>query len=109
MFDKLDLNNLGDILNEVQKKATQVEEEISQKYYEAKSGGGMVVVKANGKGEVFDIDIDDSLLQDKESLQILLISAINEIFKEIDQGKKEATMNMLGSLNPFQSTNHKSE
>jgi len=108
MFDKLDLNNIGDILSEVQQKAGEVEKEISQKYYEAKSGGGMVVVKANGKAEVFDIDIDDSLLQDKESLQILLISAINEVFKEIDQGKKDATMNMLGSFNPFQA-NHKSE
>ena len=108
MLDKLDLNNIGNLLSEVQKKASEVEEEISQKYYEAKSGGGMITVKANGKGEIFDIDIDDSLLQDKESLQILLISAVNEVFKEIDKGKKEATMNMLGSFNPFQA-NHQSE
>jgi DNA-binding protein YbaB len=30
----------------------------------------MIKVTGNGKGEIIDIEIDDSLLEDKDSLQI---------------------------------------
>jgi len=101
MFDKLDMGNLGTMLSEVQKKTQEMQSRSAAKIYEAKSGGGMVNVKANGKGEVIDIDIDDSLMDDKDSLQILLISAVNEVLKAIDDGKKEVAMSMLGGLEPF--------
>lgn len=101
MFGNMDMGNLGEMLTEVQKKAQEMQQENETRIYEAKSGGGMVHVKANGKGEIIDIDIDDSLLEDKESLQILLISAINEVYKAMEEGKKAAAMNMLGGLNPF--------
>jgi hypothetical protein len=101
MFDKLNMGNLGEMLSEVQKKTEAMHAQSSAKVYEAKSGGGMVQVKANGRGDVIDIDIDDSLLDDKDSLQILLISAVNEVHKAIESSKKEAALNMLGGLNPF--------
>ena len=101
MFGNMDLGNLGEMLSEVQKKAQAMQEESASHIYEAKSGGGMVHVKANGKGEIIDIDIDDSLLDDKEALQILLISAINEVFKTMEEGKKAAAMSMLGGLGSF--------
>jgi len=98
MLDNFDLNNLGGFLSEVQKRASEVQNEMAEKSFEAKSGGGMVVVKANGNSEIYDIVIDDSLLEDKESLQILLISAINELIKKLEEGKKEVATSMLGSL-----------
>jgi hypothetical protein len=101
MFGNMDMGNLGEMFSEMQKKAQAMQEESAAKIYEAKSGGGMVHVKANGKGEIIDIDIDDSLLEDKEALQILLISAINEVYKTIEEGKKAEAMGMLGGLNPF--------
>ena len=101
MFDKMDLGNITQILGDVQKKAQELQDESAGKFYEAKSGGGMVHIKANGKSEIIDIDIDDSLLEDKDSLQILLISAINEVLKEIEDDKKKSIMNMMGGMNPF--------
>ena len=76
MFDNMNLGNLGELINTVQQKAEEVKQESASKIYEAKSGGGLIVVRGKGDGEIFDIDIDDSLLEDKDSLQILLISAI---------------------------------
>ena len=61
----------------------------------------MVEVRANGAGEIIDLNIDDSLLEDKESLQILLISAINDVNKMVEDNKKSQAMGMLGGLNPF--------
>ncbi len=58
-------------------------------------------IKANGAGEIIDLMIDESLLDDKEALQILLISAMNDINKMTEDNKKSQAMNMMGGLNPF--------
>lgn len=71
------------------------------KYLLQKSGGGMVEISINGNNEVIDLSIDDSLLEDKDSLQILLISAINDCLHQADNNRKMTAMNMMGGLNPF--------
>jgi DNA-binding YbaB/EbfC family protein len=101
MNEKLDLNSLGQILNDIQSKAKELEEKSKSTVLTAKAGGGMISVSANGTGEIIDITIDDSLLEDKESLQILLISAINDVNKMVEENKKTQAMGVLGGLNPF--------
>ena len=88
-------------MEELQSKAKDMEEKSKSINLTAKAGGGMVEVTANGVGEVIDITIDDTLLEDKESLQILLISAINDVNKMVEDNKKSQAMGMLGGLNPF--------
>lgn len=41
-------------------------------------GGGTVKITVNGLGEILDIDMDQSIINDKEVLKDLLVSAINE-------------------------------
>ena len=101
----MNMGDLGKMLGDVQKKAAQMQEESSAKTYTAKCGGGMVDVKANGKGEILDISLDDSLLDDKEALQILLITAINEVLTNVEKGKKDMAMGMFGGMNPFANQN----
>ena len=98
MFDP---NKLQELLGNIQEKAKELEEKTKTEIYEVKSGGGLIVLKANGAGEIIDLDIDESLLSDKEAMQILLIGAFNEIFEKIEEGKKSQAMGMLGGLNPF--------
>ncbi|HIY44084.1 YbaB/EbfC family nucleoid-associated protein [uncultured Helicobacter sp.] len=98
MFDP---NKLQELLGNIQEKAKELEEKTKAEIYEVKSGGGLIVLKANGAGEIIDLDIDESLLSDKEAMQILLIGAFNEIFEKIEEGKKSQAMGMLGGLNPF--------
>lgn len=98
MFDP---NKLQELLGNIQEKAKELEEKTKAEIYEVKSGGGLIVLKANGAGEIIDLDIDESLLSDKEAMQILLIGAFNEIFEKIEEGKKSRAMGMLGGLNPF--------
>jgi len=101
MFENFDLSKMGAILEEAQKQAQKMQEDASNKEFTAKSGGGMVSVSMNGNGEVIDITLDDSLLGDKESLQILLISAINDVSKMVEDNKKLATSQMLSSIGGF--------
>ncbi len=102
--------NLGDMskmlgdLSGLQENAKKLQEELESKIFNVKSGGGMVEVSMNGKGEVIDINIDDSLLEDKSSLEILLIGAINDANKMVEQNKQSSAMGMLGGMggmNPF--------
>ena len=98
MFDGLDMSKMGEMLETMQKQAGQMQEDLEAVELTSKSGGGMVEIKASGNGEVVDISIDDSLLEDKESLQILLISAINDITKMVEDNKKSQAMSMMGGL-----------
>jgi nucleoid-associated protein EbfC len=96
--------NLGDMskmLEGMQENAAKLQEELESKTFSVKSGGGMVEVSINGKGEVIDLSIDDSLMSDKESLQILLIGAMNDAYKMVQQNQQNSAMGMLGGMNPF--------
>ena len=101
MFEGMDLSKMGEMLQKAQEEAKKIQEESANKQFTAKSGGGMVKVTANGLGEVTDIDIDDSLLEDKDSLQILLISAINDVLKMIEDDRKLSASKMFGSFGKF--------
>jgi len=101
MFENMDFSKMGEMLKKAQEEAGKLQEESKSKEFTAKSGGGLVKVSANGTGEIIDIDIDDSLLEDKESLQILLISAVNDVIKMVEDDKKLAASKMLGSLGGF--------
>ncbi|MEA2092222.1 MAG: YbaB/EbfC family nucleoid-associated protein [Campylobacterota bacterium] len=99
--------NMGDMskmLEGMQENAAKLQAELESKTFSVKSGGGMVELSVNGKGEVIDLNIDDSLLSDKDSLQILLIGAINDANKMVQQNQHSSAMGMLGGMggiNPF--------
>lgn len=101
MFEGFDISKLGGMLEEAQKRAKELDEKSSNLSFTAKSGGGMVSATVSGKFEVVDISIDDSLLEDKESLQILLMSALNDALKSAIENQKNEAISMLGSFNLF--------
>ncbi len=101
MFDGMDFSKMGEMLSKAQDNAKKLQEEAKNKTFSAKSGGGMVKVSMNGAGEVIDLEIDDSLLDDKESLQILLMSATNDVLKMVEEDKKLMATNMLAGFGGF--------
>ena len=93
--------NLGDMtkmLEGMQENAAKLQEELASKTFSVKSGGGMIELTLNGNGEVIDLNIDDELLSDKDALQILLIGAINDANKMVQQNQQSSAMSMLGGL-----------
>ena len=97
-FGGMDLSQLTDMARNLSEQAKSMQEEAAKKVYEAKGGGGLVSVKVNGLGEVMDLMLDESLLSDKTSLEILLISTINEALKLSDEGRRNDTLGMLGGM-----------
>lgn len=105
MFDGIDFSKMGNMLNEAQKQAHKIQEEAKTKEFTAKSGGGMIKVTMNGANELIDLEIDNSLLEDKESLQILLISAVNDVINMVEEDKKLVASQMLSGFGGFGNQN----
>ncbi len=99
--------NMGDMskmLEGMQENAAKLKDELASKTYSVKTGGGLVELSVNGNGEVIDLIIDDTTLTDKDMLQILLIGAINDANKMVQQNQQNSAMGMLGGMggmNPF--------
>lgn len=96
-----DFSKMGGMFEEMQKNASKFQEELANKSFTAKSGAGMISATVNGNGELTDLDIDDSLMEDKDSLQILLLSCINEAYKMAEDNKKAGAMSMMGGMPGF--------
>jgi hypothetical protein len=95
------LGDMGKMLEGMQENAAKLQEELAAKTFTVKTGGGMVELTLNGKGEAIDLSIDDELLLDKDSLQILLIGAINDANAMVQKNQQNSAMGMLGGMNPF--------
>lgn len=76
----------GEIMRQAQKIQEEIQrkqEEIRKMTVEASAGGGMVIAKANGAGEIISIKIDKEVVNpdDVEMLEDLVLAAVNEAIK----------------------------
>ena len=101
MFDGFDMNKMSEMMSQMQDKAKEIQEQSKNVQFTAKAGGGLVELTMNGAGEVIDLNIDDTMLDDKVYLQILLMSAMNDANKMAEDNKKSQAMGMMGGMNPF--------
>ncbi len=76
-------------IQEVQSKMAEIQNELANKFTTGESGGGMVVVKINGKQEIAQIKLEKSIVNpdDIEMLEDLIASAVN---KAIENSQKMA-------------------
>ena len=68
MFEGIDLSkvNLNEMMSQVQQMAEEAKEDGKNKIFTSKVGGGMIELSINGNSEVIDLQIEDSLLEDKD-------------------------------------------
>ncbi len=90
------MGNMGGMMKQMQqmqKKMMKAQDELLATEFEASSGGGMVIVKANGARDILDIQIKEEVVDpdDIEMLQDLVLAAINDVMKQVEE-KTEATM-----------------
>ncbi len=89
-------NNMQNMMKQVQKLQKEMMEkkdQVENELFEGTSGGGVVRVTVSGKKEVTKITIDKEVVdpEDIETLEDLLIAAINDAMKEADK-KMESSM-----------------
>ena len=93
--------NMNNLLKQAQKMQADMEKsqaELEEKEVEASVGGGAVIVKMNGKKEVTEVVDPD----DVEMLQDLVLSAVNQAIREIEEIQKSQMSKYTGGMNlPF--------
>ena len=92
-------NKLSDLMKQAQRLQSQIQkiqEELAERTVEATSGGGMVMVVANGKQEIVSIKIDPEVVNkdDVEMLEDLIVAAVNEAKRRA----QELVMNEISKL-----------
>ena len=104
MLDGLDLSklNLNNMMGQMKDIVDKAKEEHSNKTFTSQVGAGLIKITINGNCEVTDLQIDDTLLSDKNMLQVLLISSMNDVLKQVEENGKNSSINFMKNLNPLE-------
>jgi len=67
---------------------------------EASSGGGMVTVKMNGQKQLTEVRIEPDVFKgkDQEMLQELMLAAVNEATRRVDEELSKQVKDLTGGL-----------
>ena len=85
----------------IQTKLEKMKEEIKGKSWTAEAAGGKVKATVNGARELTHVEIDKELINpdDMETLQDVVISAVNAAMTLADEKINEATEEVTGGMN----------
>jgi hypothetical protein len=91
---------LQEMMAQAQKQAQGLQEKLAQTVVEASAGGGSVTVSMNGQKVLRSITIDPEVVKsgDVEMLQDLIVAAVNEAGRKVDQEMQTSLGGMLGNL-----------
>ena len=95
--------NMQQLMRQAQKAQENVQkaqEEIGEKVFEVSVGGGAVKIALNGKKEFQSITISPDCVDtdDVETLQDLILAAVNESVKTVDDAMSEALNKATGGM-----------
>jgi DNA-binding YbaB/EbfC family protein len=97
------MGNMGDMMRKAQQMQVELgkmQEKVKTMEVEASSGGGAVVVKANGAKQVLSIKIDKELASsgDVEMLQDLVTAAVNEALSKAQEMVDNESKKIAGNM-----------
>jgi len=93
------LGNLMKQAQAMQENLQKAQEELAKMEFTGTAGGGMVSVTMTGRHDVKRVNIDDSVMDDKEMLEDLVAAAVNDAVRNVEAKTKEAFSGMAGGLN----------
>ena len=96
--------NMNSVIKQAQKmqeEMERVQSELEEKTVESAAGGGAVKVVMNGKKELVSIDIQPEAVDpdDVETLQDLIIVAVNDAVKQAEDMMTEGMSEITGGIN----------
>ena len=98
--------NMNNLMKQAQRMQRQMEEsqrELETKEFVAKAGGGAIEVAVNGKKEVLKVVLAEEIVDpdDIEMLQDLIVAAMNEAMKQVDEASEGSMAKMTGGMGGF--------
>jgi hypothetical protein len=93
------LGNLMKQAQAMQANLQKAQEEVAKLEVTGESGGGMVKITMTGRHDVKRVEIDDSIMDDKEMLEDLVAAAVNDAVRNVEQKTKDSMADVTGGLN----------
>ncbi len=95
--------NMNAMLQQAQKMQEDMaalQEELDNREYEVSAGGGAVSVKISGKKQILALDIDPEIVDpdDIETLSDILVAAVNEAIKRVEDTNSAEMSKLTGAL-----------
>ena len=94
--------NIQKMMAQAQAMQNKVQAELEAMRIEATAGGGMVKIEVSGTKEVLAVHIEKEAVDpnDVETLQDLILAAMREASRRVDEAVQKKTASMLGGLMP---------
>jgi DNA-binding YbaB/EbfC family protein len=93
----MDLQNM---MKQAQEMQQRLQQQMSELTVQATAGGGMVTVTVNGHKHLQRIAIDPEVVskEDVGMLQDLIVAAVNDAHRKVDDAMKQKMGGLLGGL-----------
>jgi DNA-binding YbaB/EbfC family protein len=94
------IKDLMEHARDLQTKIAALQEKLADRTVTGSSGGGMVVVEANGAQEITSIKIEKDLVSsgDMEMLEDLIVAAVNDALKKSKEMVAEEVSKLTGGI-----------
>jgi DNA-binding YbaB/EbfC family protein len=97
------VNPFGDprkLMKQLQQAQERIQAEIAVLVIEASAGGGMVKVEMDGQKQIRSLRIDPEVVSkdDVEMLQDLVLAAVNEASRKVDEAIQEKVGGLAGGM-----------
>ena len=91
-FGGMNINSLMKEAKKMQADLEKSQNELAVKEFEASAGGGAVSVKVNGQKQILDLKLQKDVVDpdDVEMLQDLIITCLNQAFKQVNDAQASA-------------------
>jgi DNA-binding YbaB/EbfC family protein len=88
------------LMKQLQQAQEKMQQEIAALRIEAAAGGGMVKVEMSGEKALLSLKIDPEVVSkdDVEMLQDLVLVAVNEASRKVDEAVKEKVAGLAGGM-----------
>jgi hypothetical protein len=88
------------MMKQLQQAQERIQAEIAALVMEATSGGGMVKVQVDGQKQLLSLTIDPEVVdkEDVEMLQDLVVAAVNEASRKVDDAIQEKVGGLTGGM-----------
>jgi len=85
----------------MQKQMADMQDNLADKTMEVSSGGGAVKVTVSGEKKILDLQISPDVVDpdDVEMLQDLVLSAVNEALRQMEESVSSEMSKLTGGLN----------
>lgn len=95
--------NMGNLMKQAQKMQRQMEEQqkaLEEKEFTSQVGGGAVKLVMNGKREIMSLHIDPDAVdpEDVETLEDMIVAAVGEVLKAIDDEQSAQIGSLTGGM-----------